>query len=306
MKHAFLIMAHKNYAQLDKLINLIDNPRTDIYLHIDERSPYYKPPVCVYSQLIMIPRMRTNWGGYSLVECELQLLERALSSGSYTFFHLISRQDLILKPVSEILNFFDSHISYNFVHFDKPEQSIIRKERVKYYYFFQEIKPRGRSLWSILQRILVFIQKGLLIDRTKKFPGEFKSGSQWWSIKPDLARYIVSQREKIRNLFKYSMCDEMFVQTLVYNSGFFSTLYIQEQKDKHANQRLLKLSQNKMCGSIHIWTMKDIDEIRNSDLLFARKFDENVDSEIIDEVVKMVTRNGDSNCKWNATPTKTQ
>ena len=32
MKHAFLILAHKNYAQLDKLIGLLDSERTDIFI----------------------------------------------------------------------------------------------------------------------------------------------------------------------------------------------------------------------------------------------------------------------------------
>ena len=31
MKHAFLIMAHKNYSQLNRLISLLDHKYMDIY-----------------------------------------------------------------------------------------------------------------------------------------------------------------------------------------------------------------------------------------------------------------------------------
>lgn len=287
MKHAFLILAHKNFNQLSLLIDLLDNPQIDIFLHVDKKSSGFDLPICKYSKLIQIPSMRTNWGGYSLVECELRLLEEALIQDTYDFIHLISGQDLPIQSVEEILRFYDLHSNYNFVHYDKPLASIERCKRVKYYYLFQDIKPRRRSLLGLCQKILVLMQKCIFIDRTKKYEGEFKAGSQWWSIKPDLARYILSQRELIRRLFRFTMCDEMFVQTLVYNSDYFHTLYIQETDDLHANQLLVDFS----SGASKVWTMDDIERIRNCDLLFARKFDECVDSEIINEVVKMVTRN---------------
>lgn len=36
--------------------------------------------------------------------------------------------------------------------------------------------------------------------------------------------------------FSYiSMCDEMFVQTMIYNSLFYNTLYIKENEGFHSN-----------------------------------------------------------------------
>ena len=37
-KHAYLIMAYNNWDQLSLLISLIDDPRNDIFIHIDKRS----------------------------------------------------------------------------------------------------------------------------------------------------------------------------------------------------------------------------------------------------------------------------
>ncbi len=36
-KHAYLIMAHDNFEQLKILLDLIDDYRNDIYLHIDKK-----------------------------------------------------------------------------------------------------------------------------------------------------------------------------------------------------------------------------------------------------------------------------
>ena len=46
-KHAYCIMAHNNWEQLQLLVSAIDDSRNDIYLHIDKKS------LASY----------TNWGG---------------------------------------------------------------------------------------------------------------------------------------------------------------------------------------------------------------------------------------------------
>ena len=37
MKHAFLIIAHNKFNQLQLLLNLLDDERNDIYVHIDKK-----------------------------------------------------------------------------------------------------------------------------------------------------------------------------------------------------------------------------------------------------------------------------
>ena len=37
-KHAFCIMVHEKWSQLQKLIDCIDDERNDIFLHVDAKS----------------------------------------------------------------------------------------------------------------------------------------------------------------------------------------------------------------------------------------------------------------------------
>ena len=37
-KHAYLIIAHSNLKQLQQLLLLLDDPRNDIYIHLDLKS----------------------------------------------------------------------------------------------------------------------------------------------------------------------------------------------------------------------------------------------------------------------------
>ena len=43
MKHAFLIMAHNEPAVLRTLLAMLDDPRNDVYLHIDRRADALRP-----------------------------------------------------------------------------------------------------------------------------------------------------------------------------------------------------------------------------------------------------------------------
>lgn len=38
MKHAFLILAHNNWRQLNNLVKFLDNEDNDIYIHTDKKS----------------------------------------------------------------------------------------------------------------------------------------------------------------------------------------------------------------------------------------------------------------------------
>ena len=64
-KHAYLIMAHTNFNQLQTLISILDDPRNDIYVHVDKRATKFNERYYVtkFSKLIFINRKAVNWGG---------------------------------------------------------------------------------------------------------------------------------------------------------------------------------------------------------------------------------------------------
>ena len=66
MKHAYLIMAHNEIPLPRKLIEILDYPDNDIYLHIDKKCT---EEICdidnglLYSKIYKIPRIDVKWGG---------------------------------------------------------------------------------------------------------------------------------------------------------------------------------------------------------------------------------------------------
>lgn len=149
------------------------------FWHIDSKSPEYKEiPKLKYAKIYNVPRMHTVWG-YSLVKGELLLLEYAHNTDKFDYYHLLSGQDMILRPMREINQFFEENSGKEFVHFDKQEKSEMRYERIKYYMIFQDfIGKKRKTFFSISQkRLIIPIQKLLGVDRTKNSEWIFKSGS---------------------------------------------------------------------------------------------------------------------------------
>lgn len=101
-KHAYLILAHKNFNQLKSLLKLLDHERNDIYVHIDRKAQSFDQQefnsVCRYSRLLFIgDRHDVNWGGVSVMRAEISLLANATKYGKYDYYHLLSGMDLPIK-----------------------------------------------------------------------------------------------------------------------------------------------------------------------------------------------------------------
>ena len=79
----------------------------------------------------------------------------------------------------------------------------------------------------------------------------------------------------------------MFIQTLVFSSGFKDTLYIATEHGVQGNNNMRLIDWER--GRPYIWHACDKNEIENSPMFFARKFDLNVDREIIEFIYNKYT-----------------
>lgn len=202
-------------------------------------------------------------------------------SNRYDYYHLLSGMCFPIKSMEQIKKFFSLNSGVNYIHYDDDKKSKSRLERIDYYMFFQDIKPRGRSVLSVIQRITIILQKIVGIKRTRNSPYVFKSGSQWWSITHECAMFLINKEADIKRCFKYTMCDEMFVQTMVYNSELKNTLPKRSEKENY-EWNLREIDWNR--GTPYTYTSDDFNMLVNSPNLFARKFDERLDFEIIRKV----------------------
>jgi len=285
-RHAYLIMAHNNFQVLDKLISLLDDPRNDIYVHLDKKAKniHEKEFKTKNSGLYFIKRINVYWGGFSQIRCELLLLKTAYTK-NYDYYHLISGVDLPLKRQDYIHNFFYQNKGKEFVHFDQYQYDNSNNEKIMFYHFFQNA-PNLKIQNYIRIKLLKF-QKLIGINRIKSVDTEFQKGANWFSITDNFAGYILSKEKWIKKVFKFTRCaDEIFIQTLAWNSVYRENLYNKEFNNNLSCMRYIDWSR----GNPYIWRNKDYDELINSDYLFARKFDYNTDKDIINRIYDFLTK----------------
>lgn len=303
LRHAYLIIAHGNWDQLALLLRLLDAPNNTIYIHIDRKAEYVPRKklerAAALSQVYIYQQYKVYWGSYELVQTELFLFEKAYRQG-YDYYHLLSGADLPIKSLSYIEEFFEKNKGYEFVHYDTDERLIRDREigrRTRLYHFLQNYRRRYRtkalnSCFTFGERILLAAQLAARVDRTKKYPGfQIRYGSQWVSITDELVSYILGKKELIRSVFMYTNCaDELFIQSLVYNSRFRDRLYDRDYDDDvRGNMRLIDMKARGKNGNPYTWRDSDWEEIRDSECLFARKFDWNTDQEIIERIRRYVS-----------------
>lgn len=292
-RHAYLILAHKNFNQLKTLISLLDDPRNDIFVHVDLKASDFKEEefksLCKNSRLIFVEeRYKVNWGGVSIMRAELSLLKKATQTGRYDYYHLLSGMDLPIKSQSEIHSFFDENAGKEFIKFWEFKKSTY--SRFRYFTIFPE--GEGKFKTRIINHIFKGLQMAVGFRINRKI--DFKFASQWFSITDSLARYVVARRDWLEKVFKHtSTCDEIFLPTLVYDSDFKNNLYVSEpvksQKEvNRADMRLIDWTRGESIRHPWVFTKGDYKFLTDSDLLWARKFDENVDSEIIGMIAEKV------------------
>lgn len=316
MKHAYLIMCHNNFYNLRKLLLLLDNENNDIFLHIDKKvknlSQEELKKNIKKSRLFCISEFNISWGGYSIVECEIRLIELALQNGNYDYIHLLSGSDLPLKNQFQIHEFFKQNKGKEFIQYI-PDHLVnkytIIHDRIKYYHFLQEFKNASKFkivnvFNKAINKIIILFQKLIKFDRYNDSNENIKFGSQWFSITSDLAKYIINKKQWIYKTFKFTCCpDEMFIQMVAYNSPYKKNIYLNETIKSNPskfpvhdiqeysyteNLREINWIRSNKIGSPYCWKNDDFEYLKNSNKIFARKFDENVDKEIIDRVFDLV------------------
>lgn len=286
-RHAYMIMAHNEFGVLAKLLELLDDERNDIYVHVDAKVADFSSArydkIVRRANLTFTPRIRASWGGYSLIRCEIILLREALRK-THSYYHLLSGVDLPLKGQNEIHAFFDAHEGQEFVHFDSQTNV---DYRLKYYYFFQEFLSRRQGRWAtLLKKANTTTQEAIGVDRLRQGDLTLKFGAQWFSITEAFARHVVASENLIRKRYRYSLCcDEVFLQTLLFDSVFKGRLFISAtDSDYRSCLRYVDWQR----GDPYTFRSSDYQELICSPYLFARKFSQGVDANVVEQIYQHV------------------
>ncbi|MER0122361.1 beta-1,6-N-acetylglucosaminyltransferase [Streptococcus sp. ZJ93] len=240
-KHAYLIISYDKFEQLAFQISLLDDPRNDIFIHMDQRTAFTKADqekliaVAKHSTVYFTSRIAVHWGHFSLVECELILYKAAAEKGPYAMYHLMSGADMPLQSQDRIHDFFSDKLDKIFItRYNQEEAKTLKFHKlVEHYHLFRKIDPRQlaplpRKLLRAYQIAENKIQTALHIDRLhgKREEMGFDGFSEWKSIGHDVLLATLANEDWIRKQFRFTFCsDEYFFSMLLKRVGRLNYIY---------------------------------------------------------------------------------
>lgn len=293
MKLAYLILAHKLPEQLTRLVNTLNNETSHFFIHIDKRAE------AVYSeaqrQLAAFPnvqfvskRYSCRWGQFSIVNATIASLEMLVKSGAdFEAVFLLSGQDYPIKHQSYIDSFLAHHPGQQFIDWFPLDQPNKWTNQGGPYQAMRRVEN-----WHF-----AFRSKWIHLPLQRKLPNGFLpyGGSQWWTLTRDCVEWIVdfvTNNPEFLHFFRYTFIpDELFFQTLLLNSPF---------RKEVVNDGLRYVDFSRANPTPPAVLLKqDFEFLRNgTDALFARKFDMNRDSEILDLIDREILNSPD----WQTHP----
>ena len=289
-RHAYLIMAHADMEQLQKLIYLLDDPRNDIFLHVDKKCTSFHPDRfhTEHAGLYVVERMRVYWGHLSQIKLEYHLFEVARKHGKYSYYHLLSGADLPIKSQDTIHDFCSQHQGKDFIAFWLSESACADTyyKVSRYHLGMRYDKLFSQRTLSIISAKLRFIIGDVVtaILGKREMDCTYVKGANWLSITEETLDFILQAKSKVLKRYRYTRCpDEIFVQTLVYNDPYFRSK-VYDMEGEHGDLRLLIWPP--ATPSPQILRKENLPMLLESSAFFARKFSTAVDPEVSDELIR--------------------
>jgi hypothetical protein len=266
---AYLILVHRYPEQFKRLFKSIYHADNHYMIHVDKRSGIelqneIQGFLSEYPNASMLKSEKAIWGGYSLVDAELRGIEELLKKGlKWDFFINLSAQDFPLKSQAYIHSFLSAHIGKDFL--KVANQLKVRPDtmhRVEDY-----VTESGDQV--ITEPV---VKRPFLKDVTPYI------GNQWMILSRRFCEFLTHSPEvdRFKEFYRHTMiADEGFFQTVIMNTSYKSTIV---NDDKRAIDWV-------PMGTIKLrprdFTASDANFLMTSKDLFARKFDETVDGDIL-------------------------
>lgn len=278
---AYIILAHHLFPQLARLVASLQSPRAHFFLHIDrkarKRFADFAATAAGASLLsspfvtLVNPTEKVVWGGFRIVEAGLRACEMALHMPSIQRFRLLSGQDYPIKSTKVIEEFLLSSPGMNYLTGERVTSEWLLV-LARYRWFIDYVRA-----WKIAMVLLV-LQKKLGLARRIPQGLELYKGSMWWALSRQAVEHVLSslaKRDGLKTYFRFAgIPDETMYASLLLSSSF---------KEKVVQDNLLFEVWERL-GDAHprVLVKSDLDHMLNSPKLFARKFDERTDHEVLD------------------------
>jgi Core-2/I-Branching enzyme len=293
---AYIVLAHRHPDQLARLLDRLHHPGDSVFVHVDRRQalgPFVEsltPHMGTGFVNLARRRFPSYWAHYNLVAATLTTLEQALQEATFAHVALLSGEDYPLVPTAVIREFLATAGDRSFMfHSDGTEPSRPDRTGNTKWYWNGDLRRITYRHYRVGGRML-HVPNRYLPDIPRLAPPadlQIYQGSQWWVLSWQAARYVVEtfvRRPELRRFFRRVQApDEFALQMVLCNSRL---------AERIVNDDLHFISWQ---GS-HARTLRmpDLPGLRETSKLFARKVNQNDDSDLLDALDELIESRADT------------
>jgi hypothetical protein len=301
----YIILAHKNPAQLNRLVEVLSESWTKFYIHIDRNqhiAPFQEKLKNQKTTYFLEYQQResTIWGDIGIVKATLNALEQIIKDKRQGYCILLSGQDYPLRKNKVIRNHLFRNSGTIFMDLfqlpggwqkaglDRIHNYKLNKSRGRGH-FLQLPSMFDRDFYSretagkinFLRKTNRFKELRLVLKK-RKFPNPLEpyGGSQWWALPMENIQQIidfVATHPSYLQYHKYTLIpDEIFFHSII--------VYLNKENNQKIEPALTYLNWDRPKGPLPVtFVSPDLDELQiaSKAKLFARKFDINKDEIIL-------------------------
>ena len=289
MHIAYIVSAYRLPSQVVRLICRLQHPDTSFFVHVDKKCApqvhsQIKDGVEHMDNVHLLARHECHWGEFGHVRASLKGLAAIVERGSQAqHAFILTGQDYPLQPRKSVEQFLSARNECSFIetaplpHSDWLDGGM---DRIRFWHC-RILGRRYRLPMPTDGARFAFIKRHL--NRWFAYPRPFLSGmrpyggSGYLCLSREAIEFVLAYAASHPNFVRFfrhvSIPDELFFQTLLLNSHL---------KDTICNENLWYIDWPSEGRSPAILTMSEADTLLASSKLFARKFDETVDTAILD------------------------
>lgn len=286
MKIAVAMLCHKNVKQINSLIQAMENEDISFFIHVDKKSIINRDEISG-KNITVIPKdcsVDIQWGGFGMIEATLQLIEAIRQSKQvYDYIWLMSGQDWPLRSAENIVKYVERHNGDDFIEILSDQEARDRGYCKRNALYYPSWMVSNKIYIKIVKHMFWFAtggRKATYIGKRKTRVEKFFYGSQWWLLSKQ------SMDIMMRFLMDNAWYTDYFRHSLVPDESFFQTLYGLLIGVGKENPAVCYVNWKQNRNSPEIFTHNDLDRLFDSRkaFLIARKFDFDVDENIISEI----------------------
>jgi hypothetical protein len=266
---AYVVSAYKLPAQLERLLRRLAGPGVSFTVHVDRktRRAVYREMVARTRDLDVefLPRHRSHWGAFGHVRATLKGIDRLVADGvPFDYAVLLTGQDYPLRAPAAIADFLGAARGRSFMnHWPLP---------------YAGWGSRGGFDRVEDWHVITYRRLHLALPLRRELPHGMEpyGGSPYWCLSRRLVDFVHgfvhANPDYVRFFEHVFVPDELFFQTIVMNSPL---------RDSVENDNLRFIDWSREPAPV-VFTKDDLQRLVAAPELFARKFDETIDADILD------------------------